>query len=791
MELAVAHKHQDDDISSESESKLSALPPLTKGFSSPPLAPRPKPLSLPKRQHHLQATLLAPTSASELVSESKPTPETISTKTPESSPKPGNSDTSGKAYYQPHFIVPNDTPLTNEKAHVVGGGTGGTDTGTGTTTVDRPSTPKVRLRYYVNPGDSEKSVYFPYPLGIGVNPRSDPKTSLFRPKKPLKMKFLLYWERNCIKRVFKAAGLVRSSSPVLLHKIQGNGDWHVAWTKHFPIDQYKTLKPNQRVNSFPGTGCIGRKDTLASILARFDRRFLDSDAFKFVPATFTLRGHYGEMDRFLKAARLRAGHTTSPIRYKKRRQKKKSLTKRRRVPTKKQNNSKNNSNSDSDDSSSESDSDSDDNELEREQQSIEALKRRAELDQHRMSMKSKHFIMDGERMNSKREQQMGSDLWICKPSASACGRGIRLVKYMDVPRLPMTIKVKDRTTTAINGIKTRDDHHQQTKQRVWNVQEYIADPLCIEGKKFDLRVYVLVTSFDPLRVYVFREGLCRICTNEYDLDYNTLNDTFKHLTNFSINKNADKFVANSNADKDDEGHKWSLSALFDHLDAHGYDVARLWRDMKEVAVKTLIACESEVFTKLKSLNGLDKCCYEVFGFDMLLNESLFVYLIEVNIYPSMATGSPLDKRIKETMITDALHIKGVPVPSKENRTGNLHHHSGGSERMNRIRTNRATSQKRRETLKRRLRTGKLGKLSNQDVNVIRESATEFSRAATTNYDIAFPSAQSIKRLSEFFICPRYNNTLLHMLIHQSEEDDDDEPNPKKKTFQSIRTGRKL
>ena len=157
----------------------------------------------------------------------------------------------------------------------------------------------------------------------------------------------------------------------------------------------------------------------------------------------------------------------------------------------------------------------------------------------------------------------------------------------------------------------------------------------------------------------------------------------------------------------------------------------------------------------------------------------------------MATGSPLDKRIKETMITDALHIKGVPVPSKENRTGNLHHHSGGSERMNRIRTNRATSQKRRETLKRRLRTGKLGKLSNQDVNVIRESATEFSRAATTNYDIAFPSAQSIKRLSEFFICPRYNNTLLHMLIHQSEEDDDDEPNPKKKTFQSIRTGRKL
>ena len=61
-----------------------------------------------------------------------------------------------------------------------------------------------------------------------------------------------------------------------------------------------------------------------------------------------------------------------------------------------------------------------------------------------------------------------------------------------------------------------------------------------------------------------------------------LKHTFKHLTNFSINKNASTFVANKNADKDDHGHKWSLSALFDHLDAHGYDVARLWRDMKEV-----------------------------------------------------------------------------------------------------------------------------------------------------------------------------------------------------------------
>ena len=427
--------------------------------------------------------------------------------------------------------------------------------------------------------------------------------------------------------------------------------------------------------------------------------------------------------------------------------------------------SRSSSESDSDDSDSQSDTQSgsdietekhkDARILSEDRKRIESLRRRASMDQDRMGSRAGFAVEDDDDdWNNGRatgNEPNGHDLWICKPSGGSCGRGIRLCRYQDVKKLPMTYPSKN-----ILGEKI-------ARQRVWNVQEYIADPLCIEGRKFDLRVYVLVTSFDPLRVYVFREGLCRICTQEYDLDYNHLDDTFRHLTNFSINKNADDFVANKDADKDDYGHKWSLSALFDHLDAHGYDVKRLWRDMKDVAVKTLIACESEVYSKHQTLAGADKCCYEVFGFDMLLNESLYVYLIEVNIYPSMATGSPLDKRIKQTMIADALQIKGVPMPGA---SGSGRSTSRSSLRMN--------SKQKREVLRKRLRTGKLGKFSDEDLAVIRASAAEFSRAASTNYDIAFPCASSIKRLAGYFISPRYNNTLLHMLIEQEDEDEDEE-----------------
>ena len=47
------------------------------------------------------------------------------------------------------------------------------------------------------------------------------------------------------------------------------------------------------------------------------------------------------------------------------------------------------------------------------------------------------------------------------------------------------------------------------------VSRYVQDPLLIGGKKFDLRVYVVVTSYRPLRAYVSRLGFARFCSVSY------------------------------------------------------------------------------------------------------------------------------------------------------------------------------------------------------------------------------------------------------------------------------------
>jgi hypothetical protein len=103
-----------------------------------------------------------------------------------------------------------------------------------------------------------------------------------------------------------------------------------------------------------------------------------------------------------------------------------------------------------------------------------------------------------------------------KPNAASCGKGIKVVGPGDIiPRKGGNL-----------------------------LSKYIMNPHLIDGLKYDLRIYVLVTSYDPLKVYLFKEGLVRFATEKYTNNIQSLKKRFVHLTNYSVNKKAEGYVKN-------------------------------------------------------------------------------------------------------------------------------------------------------------------------------------------------------------------------------------------------------
>lgn len=234
-----------------------------------------------------------------------------------------------------------------------------------------------------------------------------------------------------------------------------------------------------------------------------------------------------------------------------------------------------------------------------------------------------------------RAQKRKNRTYIVKPDQSSQGKGIFL-------------------TRTIGSI---DRHRSQV------VQRYIASPFLLEGLKFDLRVYVLVRSIDPLYIYIYKNGLLRLCTEKYlKPAQSNLNATMMHLTNYAVNKLSPDFVPNAHADESGVGNKRSLEWFLDWLKQNDYDEQRVWNNMKDVVVKTILAAQPNIAQMYNSCAVAKACadqcsqCFELLGFDIMLDKKLNPWLIEVNHSPSFRASSPLDRQIKRGVVCDTLRL---------------------------------------------------------------------------------------------------------------------------------------
>lgn len=285
---------------------------------------------------------------------------------------------------------------------------------------------------------------------------------------------------------------------------------------------------------------------------------------------------------------------------------------------------------------------------------------------------------------------------IVKPAGSSQGKGIYITD--NIAQLP----IPDRTS-----------------EEVWVVERYIHRPMLLNGVKFDLRLYVAVTSFLPLKIYIHREGLVRLASEPYCSS--GYSDRFAHLTNYSVNKlnpkqiNANSVPNNSNTvtlnenssdqnnistanesfsprrphsdsdsqydenevedgnDEDDEGRtaesekgriKLTLEELWTRLSDLHVDIDIVKRKIHELIIKTIIAAEEKIILAQRLSMHNPDCCFELFGFDVLLDEDAQPWLMEVNFAPSLNIDSPLDLSVKTHMLTDLFNLVGIRTSNR-------------------------------------------------------------------------------------------------------------------------------
>ncbi|CAN0152564.1 unnamed protein product, partial [Scytosiphon promiscuus] len=221
-------------------------------------------------------------------------------------------------------------------------------------------------------------------------------------------------------------------------------------------------------------------------------------------------------------------------------------------------------------------------------------------------------------------------MWIMKPTNRAQGKGIFIIN-----RLAQIKKWSSNPRWASSPLK-----------EAYLISRYIENPLLVGGRKFDLRIYVLVTCYRPLRVYLFVHGFARFCTPKYTSDVQELDNPFIHLTNVAVQKHGEDYNAM-------HGGKWHIRNLRLFLEAtRGREaVAALFGQIDSIIIHSLKAVQPVMVS--------DKHCFECYGYDIIVDNQLKPWLVEVNASPSLSATTESDRVMKTTLLRD---IFAVVVP---------------------------------------------------------------------------------------------------------------------------------
>ncbi|XP_053992585.1 uncharacterized protein LOC128883830 isoform X2 [Hylaeus volcanicus] len=251
--------------------------------------------------------------------------------------------------------------------------------------------------------------------------------------------------------------------------------------------------------------------------------------------------------------------------------------------------------------------------------------------------------------------------YILKPDNGSQGMGLRLVNRLtDIP------------LSVIHG------------PQKYILQRYILNPMKLKKKKFDIRVYSLITQvFPELEAYIGTECLARFCTDNYVTpEKSNIHNVYMHYTNFSINKNSKRFTISTNI-HNPFNSKRHFRGVLDDLHRKSYDPGDIWSQIVFIVQETLLALQpmlvlNYLYIFRNTSRSTRQRCFQIVGFDILLDDTGRAWLLEVNSNPSLRTTfddsdgvSRIDHYIKYPLVKEALHIVSSRLFHNPRKTSNV------------------------------------------------------------------------------------------------------------------------
>ena len=174
------------------------------------------------------------------------------------------------------------------------------------------------------------------------------------------------------------------------------------------------------------------------------------------------------------------------------------------------------------------------------------------------------------------------------------------------------------------------------------VQKYLDNPLLYYKRKFDIRCFVLLDS--NLNVYFCREGHLKGCSELYDLE-NT--NKFIHITNYSFQKNS------SNFGKFEKGNEISYSDFKKFMIKENIPLTKFDKMIEHMKFLIQLSLKA-VSKKLTKVNPV--LCFEIFGYDFIVDNEFRPWILEINDNPGLCISSPVIAKIIPRMLDDAFRL---------------------------------------------------------------------------------------------------------------------------------------